>query len=484
MTAPALTIAANGGVLLLLAVSLPVLLVWLTTVLPRRSGRRVLSDSLTGLPNREALQARLEEVLAAGAPGAPGPGLLVLDLDHFKDVNDALGHPAGDAALRQVARRLLARSGPDTLVARLGGDEFALLTPDGHRAEELARLVVDEMSQPLRLRERQVLLPASVGVALAPQHGRTATALLRSADIALYQAKEVRGRACVFAAQRGEGTERVRLLGDLARAVDAAELRVAYQPQVDPGTGRLLGVEALVRWEHPELGSVAPDRFIPLAEHSGLIRRVTEAVLETAVVDVARWRAAGFGGVTVAVNVSARLLGEEDLPALVAAALTRHGVEGGALVLEITETHVVADPERARSVVGDLRALGCAVAVDDYGTGQSSLAHLTGLEVDELKIDRCFVTGMTGDRALEVIVRSTVAMGRDLGLRVVAEGVEDLATQRALAALGCHAAQGRFVGEPTSADGVLQRLRAPRPGPVPPARAAGATSRGALPAER
>jgi len=486
LTAPALTVAANGGVLLLLAVSLPVLLVRLGTVVPRRAGRRVLSDSLTGLPNREWLQAHLEDVLATAGAGAPGPGLLVLDLDHFKDVNDALGHPVGDAALQEVAHRLSSLPGPRACVARLGGDEFALLVPDGTRAAELADVVVEAMSRPLRLGERQVLLPASVGVAVAPEHGRSATALLRSADIALYQAKEVRGRACVYAGPRGEeGVERVRLLGDLARAVDTPQLRVAYQPQVDPATGALLGVEALVRWEHPELGPVAPDRFIPLAEQSGLIRRVTEVVLEAALGDVAAWRAAGFRGVTVAVNVSARLLGEEDLPRLVTAALDRHGLDAGVLVLEITETFVVADPERARAVVRDLRALGCAVAVDDYGTGHSSLAYLTGLQVDELKIDRCFVTGMTRDRSLEVIVRSTVAMSRDLGLRVVAEGVEDPATQRALAGLGCHAVQGRHVGEPTTAAGVLARLRSPRPaGVAVPAGPTAPAPRGALPAER
>jgi len=486
MTAPALTIAVNGGVLLLLAVSLPVLLVWLSTVVPRRAGRRVLSDSLTGLPNREWLQACLEDVLAAAAPDEPGPGLLVLDLDHFKDVNDVLGHPVGDAALQEVAHRLRSLPGPRACVARLGGDEFALLVREGARAEELAAVVVEAMSRPLRLGGRQVLLPASVGVALAPVHGRSATALLRSADIALYQAKEVRGRACVYAGPRGaEGGERVRLLGDLARAVDSSELRVAYQPQVDPATGVLLGVEALVRWEHPELGSVAPDRFIPLAEQSGLIRRVTELVLETALGDVAAWRAAGYRSMTVAVNVSARLLGEEDLPRLVTAALDRHGLDGGALVLEITETLVVADPERARAVVSDLRALGCAVAVDDYGTGQSSLAYLTGLQVDELKTDRCFVTGMTQDRSLEVIVRSTVAMSRDLGLRVVAEGVEDLPTQQALAGLGCHAVQGHHVGDPTTAAGVLARLRSPgSAGLAVTAAPAAPAPRGALPAER
>nr|WP_246314654.1 bifunctional diguanylate cyclase/phosphodiesterase [Kineococcus aurantiacus] len=417
-------------------------------------------DDLTGLPNRDALLGATTRALrGAGSGATAGPGLLVVDLDHFKDVNDTLGHPVGDALLREVAGRLAAQAPPGAVVARLGGDEFGLLVPDGLDAESLALAVVEEMSRPLRVGELQVLLPASVGVARAPEHGTSAPSLLKSADVALYHAKEVRGRACTYADRRDVNSiERLRLLGDLGRAVERGELFVRYQPQVDPRTGVVAGVEALVRWHHPELGAVGPDRFIPLAEQSGLVAGVTAVVLDRALADAARWRAEGHRP-TVSVNLSARLLTDHDLPSMVAEGLRRHRVEASALVLEVTETGIVSDAERAGSVVRRLRALGCGVAVDDYGTGQCSLTYLTDLEVDELKIDRSFVTGMTGDRARAVIVRSTIQMARELGLRVVAEGVADAATLQVLATLGCHLAQGEHVGDPMSADAVTDLLR-------------------------
>ncbi|WP_432520391.1 putative bifunctional diguanylate cyclase/phosphodiesterase [Kineococcus sp. SYSU DK006] len=472
-SAPVVAVSAEGGASLLLLVCVPLGVLVVNGALARHHERRALVDDLTGLPNRGALlRATARALRPTGRPGA-GPGLLVVDLDHFKDVNDTLGHPVGDALLREVAERLLVRAPRDAVVARLGGDEFALLVADGTRAEALAAAVVGEMSRPLRVGDLQVLLPASIGVALAPEHGSTASALLQSADVALYQAKEVRGRACTYAGRREvHSVERLRLLGDLGRAVDRGELFVQYQPQVDPATSRLVGVEALVRWHHPDLGAVAPDRFIPLAEQSGLVGRITSLVLDVAVGDLARWRAEGFRP-TLSVNLSARLLTDAELPSLVEQVLQRHGVHASALVLEVTETGIVSDPRRAGAVVRRLRALGCAVAVDDFGTGQCSLTYLTDLEVDELKIDRSFVTGMTTDRARGVIVRSTVQMGRDLGLRVVAEGVEDARTQQVLAALGCHVAQGTHVGAPVSAQRLLRRLRGEEPAaggaPVPPA---------------
>ncbi|MEZ0166622.1 putative bifunctional diguanylate cyclase/phosphodiesterase [Kineococcus sp. LSe6-4] len=461
-SAPVVVVSAEGGAGLLLLVCVPLSVVLVSAAVARRHERRALVDDLTGLPNRGAFLAATARHLR-GEPGPElGPGLLVVDLDHFKDVNDTLGHPVGDALLREVADRLAAQAPADALLARLGGDEFGLLVPDRLEAEGLALAVVEEMSRPLRVGELQVLLPASVGVALAPHHGADAASLLRSADVALYQAKQVRGRACTYAGRCDvNSVERLRLLGDLARAVDRGELFVHYQPQVEPGTGAVVGAEALVRWRHPELGPVGPDRFIPLAEQSGLVAGVTTVVLDRALADAASWRAAGFTP-TVSVNLSARLLTDHDLPALVAAGLRRHAVPAGDLVLEITETGIVSDPERARVVVHRLRALGCSVAVDDYGTGQASLAHLVDLEVDELKIDRSFVTGMTRDRARAVIVGSTVQMARDLGLRVVAEGVTDAPTQQALAALGCHSAQGEHVGGPMTAAAVLDLLRARR----------------------
>jgi diguanylate cyclase (GGDEF)-like protein len=461
-SAPVVAVSAEGGAGLLLLVCVPLAVVLLSTAVARRHERRAVVDGLTGLPHRDALLSATARALRGVADGQrprTGPGLLVVDLDHFRDVNDTLGHPVGDALLREVAGRLLALAPPGAVVARLGGDEFGLLVTDAAAAETLAAAVVAEMSRPLRAGDLQVLLPASVGVALAPEHGANASALLQSADVALYQAKEVRGRFRTYAGGRdGDGVERLRLLGDLGRAVDRGELYVRYQPQIDLRTGAVVGAEALVRWQHPQLGPVAPDRFIPLAEQSGLIAGVTAVVLDRALADVAGWRAAGFGP-SVSVNLSARLLDEEDLPTLVAAALRRHAVDASALVLEVTETGIVSDPVRAGAVVRRLRALGCGVAVDDYGTGQCSLTYLTDLAVDELKIDRSFVTGMTLDRARAVIVRSTVQMARDLGLRVVAEGVADAPTQRALAALGCHVAQGEHVGDPATAAELLARLR-------------------------
>ncbi|MCI2239858.1 bifunctional diguanylate cyclase/phosphodiesterase [Paenibacillus sp. TRM 82003] len=426
-----------------------------------RRGRAAPRDRLTGLPEREALLAAVDRALVAAAPGGPAPGLLVVDLDRFRDVNDALGHDGGDDVLRALAGRLRALAPADAVVGRLGGDEFAVLVPDGAGAEDLARRVVHSAGRPLDAGGLRVLLPASVGVALAPRHGSVAAALLRSAEAALHEAKRVRGCACTYggehAATGAPGAERLRLLGELSRAVERGELFVHYQPQVDPATGALAGAEALVRWRHPDLGTVAPDRFVPLAEGSGLVHALTGVVLGHALADLAGWRACGCD-VTVSVNLSARSLAETGLPALVARELDRHGVPARALVLEVTETALVADPQRARTVVGELRALGCSVAVDDYGTGQSSLRRLTGLDVDELKIDRSFVTAMTTDRAREVIVRSTVQMARDLGLRVVAEGVEDAGTLRALAALGCHLVQGTHVGEPAAAGDLLWSL--------------------------
>ncbi|WP_337059232.1 putative bifunctional diguanylate cyclase/phosphodiesterase [Kineococcus sp. G2] len=442
-------------------------------------------DRLTGLPGREALLAAAERALAGTVPAGPAPGLLVVDLDRFRDVNDALGHDGGDDVLRAFAARLRALAPADAVVARLGGDEFAVLVPDGTGAEDLARRVVDGAGRALDAGGLRVLLPASVGVALAPRHGPVAAALLRSAESALHEAKRVRGCACTYGGEHGApgapGAERLRLLGELSRAVERGELFVLYQPQVDPATGALAGAEALVRWRHPDLGTVAPDRFVPLAEDCGLVHALTGAVLRQALADLAGWRAYGCD-VTVSVNLSARSLAETGLPALVARELERHGVPGRALVLEITETALVADPQRARAVVGELRALGCSVAVDDYGTGQSSLRRLTGLDVDELKIDRSFVTAMTTDRAREVIVRSTVQMARDLGLRVVAEGVEDAGTLRALAVLGCHLVQGTHVGEPAAAGDLLWSLatrdgaahRGPAPRPVAQRRPSGA----------
>jgi diguanylate cyclase (GGDEF)-like protein len=413
-----------------------------------------LHDPLTDLPNRSLFHDRSQQAILSARRDGTGVALMILDLDRFKEVNDTLGHHNGDLLLQEIGARLRTGLRESDSVARLGGDEFGLLLPhvaDGDEAVMLGERVRAVLRRPFTLEGVTLDLEASVGVALYPKHGDDVDTLLQRADVAMYLAKEDRSGCELYAADRDEySPHRLALAAELRRALDERELVLHYQPKADLTNDRIVAVEALVRWEHPEHGLLTPDQFVPLAEATGLIRELTLRVLDEALRQQRAWRDDGID-LRVAVNLSARDLYDLTLPATVAELLATHDVPATGLELEITESVIVADPMRARAILNRLSAMGIVLAVDDYGTGYSSLGYLKRLPIDEMKIDRSFVMQMTDDRNDAAIVRSTVELGRNLGLRVVAEGVETAAAWAHLKALGCNFAQGYYLSRPVPA---------------------------------
>jgi diguanylate cyclase (GGDEF)-like protein/PAS domain S-box-containing protein len=415
--------------------------------------RQALHDGLTGLPNRHLLNERLHASLLSRAPEASGPALLLLDLDRFKEVNDTLGHQVGDALLKQIGQRLQGAVQADDLVARLGGDEFAVLLPDtdASGALQVADMLGRVLQAPFMLDDQTIAADASIGIAVAPEHGQDADSLLRCADVAMYQAKRSGIGAAVYcAAEDRHRPDRLALLGELRHAIEHDELRLHYQPKLDLRNGVVVGVEALVRWQHPQRGFLPPGDFIPLAEQTGLMTPLSRRVLEAALKQHQAWLRVGLD-IPVAVNLSRRTLHDPQLPEMVAQLLARWEVPPGALILEITESSLMADPARAAENLTQLRALGVRISIDDFGTGYSSLASLKNLPVDELKIDQSFVQAMATDASSRAIVRAIIDLADALKLRVVAEGVEDRATWDVLVGLGCDVAQGYFLSRPIAA---------------------------------
>ncbi|HEX5801638.1 MAG TPA: EAL domain-containing protein [Azospira sp.] len=421
-------------------------------------------DPLTGLPNRALLLDRVDRAIARGKRGAPG-ALVFVDLDRFKLINDSDGHAFGDRVLVEVAQRLRAAARDGDTVARLGGDEFVLLVENlpgddagVAAAVDIAARVLAALDLPMHAGEREareVPLGASLGIALYPKDGDDAATLLRHADAALYRAKEGgRGGYRFFTAEMNdEARDRLRLQSELKRALDAGQIAVHYQPQVDLASGLVTGVEALARWFHPELGTIPPDRFIPVAEETGLILPLGEAVLRAACRQAAHW-AAGGRPTPVAVNLSPRQLRLPRLPETIAAILAETGCQPAWIELEITESAAMADPAAAQAMLARLRGMGLSIAIDDFGTGHSSLARLTRLPVDKLKIDKSFIPAAPDapqSREDAAVVVAIVALGRQLGLRVVAEGVETARQRDWLAAIGCHQGQGWLFGRPQPA---------------------------------
>jgi diguanylate cyclase (GGDEF)-like protein len=416
----------------------------------RRLRAQALHDALTGLPNRTLLQRRAERALRGDARGA----ILLIDLDRFKEVNDTLGHDHGDELLVEVAGRLRAAlRGGDTL-ARLGGDEFAVLLeglPDRAAVAELACRLQDSLRLPFALRGVAVDLEASIGVALYPAHGTDFGTLVQRADVAMYDAKRGRLGVATYSAERDPySADRLGLLAELRRAITGDELVLHFQPKVALGSGDVIGAEALVRWQHPTRGLLPPAEFVPLAERTGAVAGLTRWVVDAALRQSRLWRDAGID-LPIAVNLAAANIVDVTLPDTIAGLLERHGVPGDRLECEISEHTVMADPVRATDVLARLRALGVRLSLDDFGTGHSSLAYLKQLPLDEVKIDRSFVSGMADDENDAVIVRSTIDLARNLGLAVVAEGVESAEIMRGLADLRCDTAQGFHVSRPLPA---------------------------------
>jgi diguanylate cyclase (GGDEF)-like protein len=408
---------------------------------------RSLHDPLTGLPNRHHFLRLLRSRLDTD----PRVAVAMVDVNGFKDINDALGHDTGDLLLIEVGRRLVDRLG-DGAVARFGNDEFAALLPasvDRNEARARAAALVAALSEPFTVRDLGVDVRVSAGLACAPEHGENPAELLQHADTALYTAKQRRQGVEVYDSASDGASTRLRMTGDLRDAIAAGVLEVHYQPKCDPATGRPVGAEALVRWEHPEHGRVSPEEFILLAEHTGLIRPLTALVLDTALGACAGWRRQGHA-LGVAVNLSTRSLGDADLPEQVRAALAAAGLPPAALTLEITETAVMSDLTRSLAVLRELRALGVRLSVDDFGTGQSSLAYLKRLPIHEVKIDKGFVLGLADDPGDAAIVRAAIDLGHALGLTVVAEGVEDAHTLGLLTDWGCDRVQGYHLSRPVA----------------------------------
>jgi len=425
------------------------------------NAHQALHDALTGLPNRTMLRDRTDQAIHQADRELVPAALLLIDLDRFKEVNDTLGHHYGDQLLVQVGERLQAALRQVDTVARLGGDEFAVLLPrieTGEGATTVARKLQDVLEEPFLLEDLALDVEASIGVAVYPQHGSDADELLQHADIAMYVAKETHAGFVLFdPAQDQHSPRRLALLGELRRAIESDQLVLHYQPKVDAHSGRVLGVEALVRWQHPDHGLIPPGEFIPLAERTGLIGPLTHYVLDAALRQCQQWRQAGHE-LAVAVNISARRLLDVEFPDEVASLLARWEVPARLLVVEITESTIMADPDRALEILGRLDAMGVQLSIDDFGTGYSSMAYLKSLPVHELKVDRSFVTQMNSDSRDAVIVRSTIDLGRNLGLRVVAEGVEDQTTLQELDVLGCDAIQGYYVSRPVPPDDLIRWL--------------------------
>jgi diguanylate cyclase (GGDEF)-like protein len=420
--------------------------------------RDAVTDELTGLGNRRCLLDELNRALAPLAAGDPQAGslaLLLIDLDHFKEINDSFGHQTGDALLREIGPRIRQVVRRSDLVARLGGDEFAVVLhgADAYKATTVAQRITTLLEQPIDVSSASLHVGASIGVALAPDHALSADDLIRCADIAMYRAKSERGSFDVYEMVLDDESDRFALIEDLRVAMDNGSLALHYQPAIDLRTGAVVAVEALLRWPHPTLGLIPPEHLLALAEESGLIHTLAAWVFEEAVADCSRWWHEGHQA-AVAVNLLATDLLDSSLPRRVGELLDRAGLPTEALILEITEGMVVADLTRSKRVIQSLTDSGILVSIDDFGTGFSSISHLNDLAVGELKLDRTFTSRLqveeTGGRE-EDIVRSIIDLGHALGLRVVAEGIERLDFVGVLAALGCDSGQGYAIQAPCPA---------------------------------
>jgi diguanylate cyclase (GGDEF)-like protein len=453
--APIIIAVSAYGLFLVPLLILPVLAIHRSSHEARLSEYRSLHDRLTELPNRVLFHDRAQRSIAAARRNGRSVAILIMDLDRFKEVNDTLGHHHGDLLLQEVGPRLRSVLRDSDTVGRMGGDEFAVLLPDVNGPEDatnVAHKLLEALARPYTVGGVTIDMHASIGIACFPEHGDDVDTLIQRGDVAMYMAKSAHTQVESYSSESDPySKDRLALVAQLREALTNNEFIMHYQPQADLATGRLGGVEALVRWQHPTRGLLYPDTFIPLAELTGLIPRITVEALRLAIAQGAEWRRRGLDMV-VAVNVSSRDLHDRDLPQRVAALLADHDLPADRLMIEITESMLMVDPERAREILEDLSNAGIGIAVDDFGTGYSSLAYLKRLPIDKIKIDRSFVMGMTRDESDRHIVASTVDLGRNLGLQTVAEGVEDRESYERLAEMGCDLAQGYHLSRPVPAE--------------------------------
>jgi len=466
--APIVVVAANHSLWMVPLLGLPMFTVyqaarvWLEK---ETQEHHATHDNLTALPNRALYYAQVQEALEDGEAGTAF-AIMIIDLDRFKEINDTLGHYAGDQLLRQIGPRINDVLRDVDTIARLGGDEFAVLVPDIKNevaALQVAERIQEALEVPFTVEGLALDVDASIGIALYPDHGVSLDDLVRRADVAMYMAKEAHTGYEMYAPERDQHSlGRLTLLGELRRAIDNGELVLHYQPKADLNTNRIVAAEALVRWEHPREGLLAPDKFIPLAERTGMMRPLTLFVLNSALRQCREWHAAGQP-LGVAVNLSARNLLDLRFPDEVQRLLTTWQVAPAWLELEITESAVMVDPSRAMHVLARLSEMGVGVSLDDFGTGYSSLIYLKRLPVNEVKIDKSFITHMTEEENDALIVESTIDLARSLGLRVVAEGVETEDVLQLLGNLGCDMAQGYFLGRPMPAADLTNWLEGAQP---------------------
>ena len=457
---PIVIVAAERSLVLLPVLLLPVLAVYRSALLSAEKEHQAMHDALTDLPNRlqfsEVIERRFENARSKSTRGA----VLLIDLDRFKEVNDTLGHQTGDALLCQIGPRIQSILPEGGVVARLGGDEFAVMVPDieADDALRIGEAIVNVLEPPFRLDEFNLEVQASIGIAIFPDHGTSADGLIKHADIAMYFAKGRNSGIEIYNAEHDQNSRRrLSLLSELRTAMAKGEVVLYYQPKLDLSTGTVIGVEALVRWHHPLFGLIPPAEFVPFAEHTGLIRPLTNFVLRTAVTQARAWLDSGID-TAVAVNLSARTLHDGEISNEVARLLLEFSLPPSRLQLEITESSIMADPARAKRVLEDLDAMGLHLAIDDFGTGYSSLSYLQDLPVREVKIDMSFVTNVLENPRDRVIVRSTIDLARHLGLRSTAEGIESAAAQEWLTLAGCDQGQGFHIAPPMPADDVTMWL--------------------------
>jgi diguanylate cyclase (GGDEF)-like protein/PAS domain S-box-containing protein len=415
---------------------------------------QALHDALTDLPNRSLLFERLEKALEAARGDRTVVALMLMDLDRFKEVNDTFGHHFGDVLLKQVAERLLHQLVTGDTVARLGGDEFALVLTqcgDANGVAATARRILNALQQPFVVESQVLEVGASIGIALCPQHGTDTRTLMRRADVAMYAAKSASlGYSFHSEDREPRSADQLSLIVELRRAAEKDELELYYQPKIHLRSGLMTRVEVLLRWNHPTRGLLMPASFVPAAERTGMIKSITDWILDRALGQVRRWHDES-APIHIAVNVSAKSLHEQTLPQKVMAALEKWRIDPRFLKIEITESSIMADPAHALAIMSMLQSMGVRLSVDDFGTGYSSLTHLRELPIDEIKIDKSFVTGMVTSDADAAIVRTVIDLAHNLGKQVCAEGVEDEATWNRLGQMGCDLAQGYWIARPLPA---------------------------------